>query len=125
MNPIMIPPVPKQGSRLDAPPVYNLRRGDKRVAAYVAQHDELLRAAEKSYKRDWVSAGDTGEYNLRTWEEMHAHYFKAKASHPDDLNTYPQTPVKFHGVGALMSVSGYRSAKNYISLAKKRHIELG
>ena len=33
--------------------------------------------------------------------------------------------MKIHGVGALMKVSGYRSAKNYISLAKKRHIELG
>ena len=109
----MIPPLPKNSARRsDEPPLYNLKRGDKRVAAYVVENADLLKAAEKAYKQDWVSAGDTGHFNIKTWIEMHDLYAGARSFHQADRNPWPLTPLKIHGVGTLMKVSGYRSAKN-------------
>ena len=107
MNPLMIPPLPKNAARRsDEPPLYNLRRGDKRIAACVVQSHDMLKAAEKAYKQDWVSAGDTSHFNLKTWVEMHLQYASARAFHPVDREPWPLTPLKIGVIGSAMKGGG-------------------
>ena len=63
-----------KAQRSDQPPEYHLKRGDKRKALAVASDPELLEEAEEAYRRDWTSAGDTSNYNVLTWVELHIAY---------------------------------------------------
>ena len=103
-------------SRKTAPPVYNLTRGSKKRALDVAACDEEMRIAMDNYVRDWRSAGDTSEDYWKSWVQMHeAHWdgWRRLA-----LPAIPLDPLKVHVVGSLLKVGGYRSAHNYLGIAK-------
>ena len=73
--------------------------------------------------KDWRSAGDTSEDYWRSWAQMHE-------AHRDGwrrlaLPAVPLGPLKVHVVGSLLEVGGYRSARNYLGMAKIKRIELG
>ena len=64
--------------RMDEPPVYNHKRGDKRLALRVASDPSALEAAERNYELDKSSRGDTSNFNVITWVELHNAYGRAK-----------------------------------------------
>ena len=70
-----------------------------------------------------TSEGDTSTYNLITWVELHTAYGRTKRYDP--WPTFPLTPTKIHGVGALLKGAAYRSPKNYLQVAKRHHILAG
>ena len=57
--------------RMDESPVYNHRRGDKKLALRVASDPVALEAAELNYELDKASRGDTSNFNVITWVELH------------------------------------------------------
>lgn len=109
--------------RKDQPPEYKLKRGCKKLALAVAGNPELLDDAEEAYRRDWVSAGDTSNFNVVTWIELHVAYGETKGF--PDWPVFPLTPSKVHGVGALLKAGGYRSTKNYLHAIKVMHVDQG
>ena len=68
----------ENSKRGDKPPEYNLIRGSKAVALQVASDIDALTAAETAYEKDWTAAGDTSNYFLITWIELHLAYGKTK-----------------------------------------------
>ena len=109
--------------RKDAPPVYNLTRGSKKVAMEGALDDAIFDNAMKSYVKDWASSGDTSEHYFVTWSSLHtAHWDGIRRPATGVL---PLTPVKVHTIGCLLKLGGNRSAKNYLDVVKKKNAELG
>ena len=89
----------------------------------MAACDEEVRVATESYVRDWRSAGDTSEDYWRSWVQMHGAHWDGW--HRPALPPVPLDPLKVHVVGSLLKVGGYRSAHNYLGVAKIKHIEQG
>ena len=112
-----------KNKRVDQPPEHHHRRGNKRLALQIACDERLLEEAEDAYRREMTSEGDTSTYNLITWVELHTAYGRTKKYDP--WPTFPLTPTKIHGVGALLKGAAYRSPKNYLQVAKKHHILAG
>ena len=93
-------PIAGGQKRKGQPPEYKLKRGNKKLALAVAGNPELLGDAEEAYRRDWVSAGDTSNFNVVTWIELHVAYGENKGL--PDWPAFPLTPSNVHGVGALL-----------------------
>ena len=70
-SPVSINTVSK---RSDSPPVYNLKRGDQRLALSIAANANNMQTAMTHYERDWTSAGDTSAFNFATWADLHEAY---------------------------------------------------
>ena len=68
------------------------------------------------------SAGDTSEYNTRTWRDYHARVDWIRLGLPQDCEALPLTPVRITIVGAILKEADYRSARNYMSAIKGDHI---
>ena len=51
--------------------VRNLTRSDKRKAMDIARDPDWLSEAMAAYERDWRSAGDTSDFNMKTWADLH------------------------------------------------------
>ena len=78
-------------------------------------------AALADYVRDWKSAGDTSEDYWRTWLELHeAHWDGLRRPRQSAI---PLDPLKIHIIGTLLKIGRYRSSKNYLTVAKTKHIE--
>ena len=103
--------------------MYLHRRGDKRTALSVASDPNLSASALDHYITDWTSAGDTTECYWNTWCRFHRTYW-FHHGHPS-LPVLPLTPVKVHILGMLFKIATYRAAKNYLSAAKKMHLDSG
>ena len=76
-----------------------------------------------TYITDWRSSGDTSEDYWRTWNQLYSAHWdghRREAAH-----VVPLDALKIHIVGALLKVGGYRSAHNYLGVAKTKHVELG
>ena len=107
-----------------APPIYNKTRGSKRLAIEIAGDTDLREQAMASYLKDVKSAGDTSEYNLLTWTELHHAWWK-HIPNGDHVPPFPLTPDKVSAVGCLLKAAGYRSGYNYIGAAKDEHLQQG
>ena len=110
-------------ARKTAPPLYNLTRGSKKRALDVATCDEGMQLAMNNYVKGWRSAGDTSEYYWRSWLQLHYAHWDGWRRHA--LDPVPLDPLKIHVVGSLLKAGGYRSAHNYIGIAKIKHVERG
>ena len=55
-----------------APPKYNKERGNKLKALAIASDCTLGDKALRNFTRDMKSAGDTSQYNMTTWIDLHA-----------------------------------------------------
>ena len=99
----------KPTKRKTQPPEYNLKRGSKKAALAVAQDPQAFAEAERLYMKDWSSAGDTSNYYLITWLELHAAVGIAKGY--GTWEAFPLTSERIHGVGTLLKAGGYRSTK--------------
>ena len=119
-------PDPKAKSRgpgLNAPPVYNKTRGDKRKALAAAASEESRARALAAYRQDQRSANDTTCYYWKTWTDCHDEWWSFYGELVDD--PLPLTPCKIEAVGAMIKEGDYRSAKNYIKAAKDNHLAAG
>ena len=108
--------------RREAPPVYNKTRGDKQVGLETARNFEAMDEAMSKYMEDWTSAGDTSQSYIKSWHDFHEAHWDGLLR--PALEALPLTPQKIHVVGALLKLSGYRSAKIYLSAIKKLHYEM-
>ena len=109
--------------RRDQPPVYSHRRGDKQAALQIAGDRAALEEAERHYREDWLSSGDTSSYNVITWIELHNAYGLTMEKY--NWSVLPLTPAKIHGVGTLLKAGGFRSSKNYMHAIKVLHVGSG
>ena len=93
-----------------------------KVALATSADYGLMDEAWERYHIDVRSAGDTSETNWNTWQELHYAYW-----HPWDpsQDALPLTPLKLHIVGCLFKAGGYRTTKNYLSIAHQKHVEAG
>ena len=105
--------------------VRNLTRGDKRKALEIAGDPELLKTAMADYEKDWRSAGDTSDFNVKTWRGVHGEVNWTKFGLDLDLPVTPLTPLKITVVGSAMKGGGYRSCKNYLDAIKRVHVDEG
>ena len=113
------------GSKLPLrPPVYNKVRGSKRVAFEILADDAKRHAAWENYMRDKRSAGDTSDFNLRTWVEYHDEWHRQEKTTPHPA-AFPLQPQFVDAVGNILKGTDYRSAYNYLNAAKRHHIKLG
>ena len=94
----------KPTKRKTQPPEYNLKRGSKKAALAVAQDPDAFAEAERLYMKDWTSAGDTSNYYLITWLELHAAVGVAKGY--GFWEAFPLTSERIHGVGTLLKAGG-------------------
>ena len=105
------------------PPVYNKRRGSKRLAFAVARDPRKRKEALEQYRRDQRSAGDTSGFNLKVWKEFHEEwYMYADGQAPAP---FPLTANHIEAVGTMLKAADYRSSYNYLNAAKRNHIALG
>ena len=88
-----------------------------------AQDDTVFDAAMKAYVKDWASSGDTSEHYFVTWSSLHTAHWDGIRRPAEDV--LPLSPVKIHTIGCLLKLGGYRAAKNYLDVAKKKNAELG
>ena len=111
------------GGRM-APPAYHKKRGNKQKALAIASDPLLREDALKHFKKDMKSAGDTSEYNMVTWHELHEAWWAHEGASciPPIL---PLTTEKIWAVGSLLKAADYRSGSNYIDAAKDRHLMAG
>ena len=79
-----------------------MTRGDKRKAMDIARDPELLSEAMAAYERDWRSAGDTSDFNMKTWADLHGEVNWNKFGLPLDLPMMPLTPLKIGVIGSAM-----------------------
>ena len=91
------------------------------MALEIAGDKDLREQAMTSYLKDVKSAGDTSEYNLITWTELHFAWWK-HVPDGDQVLPFPLTPDKVSAVGCLLKAAGYRSGYNYIAAAKDEHL---
>ena len=68
-----------------------------------------------------TSSKATAASQLATWTKLHLRWFGLGERACD---TWPLTPESVRAVAAQLKAAAYRSAPNYISAAKRRHIEL-
>ena len=93
-------PDPKAKSRgpgLNAPPVYNKTRGDKRKALAAAATEESRARALAAYRQDQRSANDTTCYYWKTWADCHDEWWSFYGELVDD--PLPLTPSYDQGGG--------------------------
>ena len=102
--------------------MHNLTRGDKQLAMQVAADPELLGEARRKYRKEIRSAGDTSDFNNRTWAYVHNEVQWELLGMPADTGVLPLTPFKIEIVGSCMKEGGYRSGKNYMTAIKRMHI---
>ena len=86
-----------------------MRRGD------AARHEQLRQGLEECW--------DTSEDYWRSWVQLHYAHWDGWRRHA--LDPVPLGPLKIHVVGSLLKVGGYRSAHNYLGIAKIKHVERG
>ena len=77
-----------------------------------------------AFKRDMESAGDTSNYNLITWRDLHEAWWKYEAAE-EVLDPLPLTVSKIAAVGCLLKAAGDRSGFNYVGVAKDWHLREG
>ena len=111
--------------RSDKPTVKYKSRGDKKHGMKVASDPALLDAAIINFKKDTRSAGDTSEYNTKTWRDYHYGVDWGRLGEHAGCEPLPLTPTKITVIGAIMKEADYRSAKNYMSAMKADHIAGG
>ena len=109
--------------RKGAPLAGQLTRGSKRLAMAGASDDGIFEQAMSRYIEDWTSAGDTSEYYWTTWVDIHSCHWDGLRR--ERLPPLPLTAIKFHTIGSLLKLGGYRSADNYATIAKRKHVESG
>ena len=114
---------PEGKRRKKEPPVYNKRRGDKATALAIAGDPQLRLQAMEAYEKDMRSEGDTSQWNFKTWSQIHIAWWAFESS--EQVDVLPITSGKIAAVGASLKAAGYRSASNYMTAAKDRHLELG
>ena len=107
-----------------SPPIYNKTRGSKRLALEIAEDKDLRDQAMSAYLKDVKSAGDTSEYNLITWIELHFAWWR-HIPDGEQVLPFPLTPDKVAAVGCLLKAAGYRCGYNYIAAAKDEHLQQG
>ena len=57
--------------RPQLPPVRGAHRGDKKNAMQIAGDPDKLQAALVTYDKEVLSAGDTSNFNVQTWHDIH------------------------------------------------------
>ena len=98
-----------RSDRKDAPPLRSTVRGDKQLALAVASNDRAFDLARASYTSEWRSRGDTSEYYIKAWHDLHnAHYDGIRRPRTPAL---PLTPELIHTIGTLINIAGYKGAK--------------
>ena len=80
----------------------------------VAADPALLDKAIANYNKDTRSAGDTSEFNTKTWRDYHHEVDLGRLGEPANCPHLPLTPTKIMVIGAILKESDYRSAKNYV-----------
>ena len=89
--------------------IRNLVRGNKKLALQIAGNEEMLDEAMVQYQRDWETAGDTSELNLRTWHEVHAEVNWRRFGMSAETPVLSLGPLKISVVGSVLKGGGYRS----------------
>ena len=112
-------------TRRDKPVVKDTKRGDKKRALEIAADPELLQDAIAVYEKEIRSSGDTSEFNVKTWFDIHEAVNWKGIGMDFELPALPLTPRIITVIGAVMKAAGYRSTKNYMSAVKAVHIQRG
>ena len=79
----------------------------------------------KSFRRKVRSSGDTSDGNVKTWVEFHNAVCWTRYGLVDPCPSLPLMPVKLTVIGSIFKIGGSRSANQYLSAIKKKHIEAG
>ena len=98
--------VKKGTQRKDKPVIAYKTRGDKKYGLQVAGDPELLDQAVNKLQKDVKSAGDTSEFNTRTWRDYHDSDFLTI------VMLCPVDATKMTIIGAILKYADYRSARN-------------
>ena len=85
----------------------------------------MLIDAIETFEKEVKSSGDTSEFNVRTWLDIHEAAHWRCLGMPQSIDALPLTPRIITVIGAVMKAAGYRSAKNYMTAIKKLHISRG
>ena len=105
------------------PPVYNKIRGSKRAAMDIIGDAAKRRAALEEYRKDKRSAGDTSDFNLKTWIEYHDGWYRSEVGVVPPA--FPLTAAHIEAVGSVLKGADYRSSYNYLNAAKTASPALG
>ena len=97
--------------RRDKPVVKDVTRGDKKKALEIAATPDLLLDAISTFESEIRSSGDTSEYNVKTWLDIHEAVNWRCLSMYVDTAPLPRTPRIITVVGAVMKAVGYRSTR--------------
>ena len=88
--------------RKNQPTVKYKARGDKKYGLRTAAHLVLLDAAILNFKKDTRSAGDTSEFNTKSWRDDHQEVDWRRLGGPAGCDPLPLTPTKITVIGAIL-----------------------